>query len=84
METTRSAAFAWAREEIAASSDRVRAICARHGVPWQAFYKHARREGWACASGPSAGSRRWPSLIGCVRLSTPISPISPRRRSSLP
>jgi hypothetical protein len=34
------------RDEVASSKDSVHAICARHGVPWQAFYKHARREGW--------------------------------------
>ena len=33
--------------EIAASATPVREICARHGVPWQSFYAHARREGLA-------------------------------------
>jgi hypothetical protein len=46
MPADRLAAFARVREEVASSSDRVRAICARHGVPWQAFYKHAKRQGW--------------------------------------
>jgi glucuronate isomerase len=34
------------RKDIAASTAPVRDICARHRVPWQSFYAHARREGF--------------------------------------
>lgn len=47
MTDNRLAAYARLREAVLTTSDPVRALCAKEGVSWQAFYKHARHRGWS-------------------------------------
>lgn len=46
MTDTKVAAYARVREAVLTTSEPVRAICAREGVAWPAFYKYARSRGW--------------------------------------